>query len=104
MIILSIIVALSFIITAGSLLAIFVLGIILGPVLKKHDPMAYHRHYAFGMPFSLYLLLGYTRNPDNLTKLPQKKQWIFIALKHSIPSLIISFLVLCISAYIANPG
>ena len=101
MIILKIIFALSFIIGFGALLVTFILGAILGPILKKHDPEAYQRYYAFWIPTSALLLLGYVRSNTNVSKLPPNKQWMLVTLKYSISIAFILISLCFLTGYIA---
>jgi hypothetical protein len=101
MIIFSIIAFLSFVISIGSLIAIFILGVILGPALKKYDPDGYQGMYAFWIPSSAFLLLCYVRTSTNLDKFPPNKQWMIVTLKYLLPTALISGVLMFITGYVA---
>jgi hypothetical protein len=84
-----------------ALLSMFALGIVLGPILKQHDPKAYQRHYAFRIPTSAFLLYGYIRTDECINKIPKERQWVLITLKYLIPTFFISSILMFITAYIA---
>ncbi|QMV15789.1 hypothetical protein Vspart_03144 [Vibrio spartinae] len=85
-----------------TLIIIFILGIFLGPMLKKHDPMAYKRLFVFFMPFSGVLLYSYAYSKSNIKIFPLRLKRVLTALKYLIPYLMISFVLGCICFLIAN--
>ncbi|ASA55564.1 hypothetical protein BSQ33_07515 [Vibrio gazogenes] len=85
-----------------SLIIIFILGIFLGPMLKKHDPMAHKSLFVFFMPVSGFLLYGYAYSKSKMKIFPLRLKRVLTALKYLIPYLMISFVLGCICFLIAN--
>jgi hypothetical protein len=102
MFILQVLSAIILFISVIAFFSIFILGIFLGPVLKKYDQDAYQRFYAFFMLSSGILLNDYVQTNANLDRFPENKKWMLIALKRLLPTLFISFPVGCIGMYIAS--
>ena len=100
MLIINLLIAILFLICIASLVSMFILGIVLGPILKEHDHAAHQQLFTCFMPFSTVLLFDYVKSKLNLDKIPKEKQWVLIGLKYLIPTLFISFPMLCIVAYI----
>ena len=84
-----------------ALILSFVLGAILGHILKEHDPSARNRLFAFYIPSSIFLLHGYVKDSENANKIPRDKQWVLVTLKYLIPTAFISGSLMFITGYFA---
>ena len=95
--------ALLFLIIFGiSFITVFILGIILGPTLKKYDPNAYQRIYTFFIPCSLLILNDYVLTSQNLEKFPTEKRRVLNTLKFLIPTAFISTIMTFILLYFSH--
>ncbi len=83
-----------FMVSTIALISQFVIAVYLGPTIRKVDPHAHQRLYAFFLPCSAALLFDYVNTNNNLVSYTKINRRLLQIIRFLLPIALISFLAM----------